>query len=36
MFGNFEGKLKNCYLQGPEEILAAFQDVRDNITFEEL
>jgi hypothetical protein len=36
MFGDFSGKLKDCHLQGPEEILMAFQELWDNITFEEL
>jgi hypothetical protein len=35
-FGDFKGKLKHCYLQGPEEILMAFQKSWDRITFEEL
>jgi hypothetical protein len=36
MFGYFKGKLKDRCLQGPEEILTAFQEVWDNITFEEI
>jgi hypothetical protein len=36
MFGDFKGKLKNCHLQGPEEILLVFKELQDNITFEEL
>jgi hypothetical protein len=38
MFGDFKGKLKDRYLQsqGPEENLMAFQELWDNITFEEL
>jgi hypothetical protein len=36
MFGDFKGKVKDGHLQGPEEILAAFQELQDNITFEEL
>jgi hypothetical protein len=35
-FGNLKEKLKNRDLQGPEEILTAFQKLSDNITFEEL
>jgi hypothetical protein len=36
MFRDFKVKLKDCDLQGPEEILMAFQELWDNITFEEL
>jgi hypothetical protein len=36
MFGDSKGKLKGRHLQGPEEILTAFQKLWDNITFEEL
>jgi hypothetical protein len=36
MFADFKGKQKSRYLQGLEEILTAFQDLWDNITFEEL
>jgi hypothetical protein len=36
MFRDFKGKLTDCDLQGPEEILTAFQESWDNITFEEL
>jgi hypothetical protein len=36
MFGDSKGKLKGRYLQGPEEILTAFQKLWDNLTFEEL
>jgi hypothetical protein len=35
MFGDFKGKLKGGHLQGPEEILTTFQELWDNITFEE-
>jgi hypothetical protein len=27
MFGNFKGNLKARYLQGPEEVLTAFQEL---------
>jgi hypothetical protein len=33
---DFKGKLKDCDLEGPEEALAASQELRDNITVEEL
>jgi len=33
--GDFKGKLKDRHLQGPEEILKAFHELWDNITFEE-
>jgi hypothetical protein len=36
MFGDFKGKQKDSHLQGSEEILTAFQELLDNITFEEL
>jgi hypothetical protein len=36
MFRDYKGKLKYSHLQGPEEILTAFQELWDNITFEEL
>jgi hypothetical protein len=36
MFGDFKEKLKHCHLQGPEEILTAFQELWNDITFEEL
>jgi hypothetical protein len=36
IFEAFEGKLKDRYLQGPKEILTAFQEFWDNITVEEL
>jgi hypothetical protein len=36
MFEDFKEKLKDCHLQGPEEILTALQKLWDNITFEEL
>jgi hypothetical protein len=36
MFADFKGKLKDCHLQGPEEILRAFPELWDNITCEEL
>jgi hypothetical protein len=36
MFRDFKGKLKDSHLQGPDEILRAFQELWDNITFEEL
>jgi hypothetical protein len=36
MFGDFKGKLKDRHVQGPEEILMAFQELWDNITFQEL
>jgi hypothetical protein len=36
MFGDFKVKLKDRHLQGPEEILAVFQELWYNITFEEL
>jgi hypothetical protein len=36
MFGNFKGKLRDCHLQVPEEILRSFQELWDNITFEKL
>jgi hypothetical protein len=35
IFGDLKRKLKNCHLQGPEEILTAFQELTDNIIFEE-
>jgi hypothetical protein len=35
-FGDFEGKQKGRHLQSPEEILTAFQEFWENITFEEL
>jgi histone-lysine N-methyltransferase SETMAR len=35
-FVDLKRKLRDCHLQGPEEILTAFQELRDNITFEEL
>jgi hypothetical protein len=34
--GDFKGKLKDGHLQGPQEILTRFQELWDNITFEEL
>jgi hypothetical protein len=36
MFGDFKGKLNDRYLQGPEETLPGFQELRENITFEGL
>jgi hypothetical protein len=36
MFGDFKGKLKERHLQSPEEIITAFQELWDSITFEEL
>jgi hypothetical protein len=36
MFRDFKGNLKDRHLQGPEEILRAFQEVRGNVTFEKL
>jgi hypothetical protein len=36
MLGDFKGKLKDCHLQGPKEILAIFHELWDNIIFEEL
>jgi hypothetical protein len=36
IFEDSKGKLKDRRLQGPEEILAAFQELWDNITFEGL
>jgi hypothetical protein len=36
MFGDLKGGLKDRHLQGLEEILMAFQELRDKITFEEL
>jgi hypothetical protein len=36
MFGDFKRKLNDRHLQDPEEILTAFQELRDNITFREL
>jgi hypothetical protein len=36
MFRDFKGKLKDCHLQGPEEILTEFQELCDNIAVEEL
>jgi hypothetical protein len=36
MLGDFKEKLKNRHLQGPEEILTAFQELWDDFTFEEL
>jgi hypothetical protein len=36
MFGDFKIQLKDCHLQGPEEILTPFQELWDSITFEEL
>jgi hypothetical protein len=35
-FGDFKGTLKDRHLQGPEEIVTAFWELTDNITFEEL
>jgi hypothetical protein len=34
--GDFKRKLNDCHLHGPEEILTTFQELWDNITFEEL
>jgi hypothetical protein len=34
--GDFKGNLNDRDLQGPEEILTAFQELWDKITFEEL
>jgi hypothetical protein len=36
MFGDFKHKLKDRHRQGPEEILRAFQESWDSMTFEEL
>jgi hypothetical protein len=36
VFGKFKGKLKDCHLQGPEEILIVFQELVHYITFEEI
>jgi hypothetical protein len=36
IFGDLKGKLKDRHLQDPEQILAAFQELWDDITFEEL
>jgi hypothetical protein len=36
MFGDFKGKPKDRHLQGPEDILTAFQELWDIITFKEL
>jgi hypothetical protein len=36
MFADFKGRQKGRHLQGPEESLTAFQELWDNITFEEL
>jgi hypothetical protein len=36
MFRDFKGKMKDAHLQGLEEKVMVFQDLRDNITFEEL
>jgi hypothetical protein len=36
MFLYFKGKQKDLHLQAPEEILTAFQELWDSITFEEL
>jgi hypothetical protein len=36
MFGDFKGRLKDRYLQGREEMLTVFQELSDNIAFEEL
>jgi hypothetical protein len=33
---DFKGKLNGRHMQGPEEILAIFQELWDNTTFEEL
>jgi hypothetical protein len=35
MFGDFKGKRKDSRLQGSNEILMAFQELWDNIPFEE-
>jgi hypothetical protein len=35
MYGDFKEKLKDCHLQGPEEILTAFQELWNDLTFEE-
>jgi hypothetical protein len=35
IFEDFKGKLQDGHLQDPEEILTIFQDLWDNITFEE-
>jgi hypothetical protein len=34
--GDFKGKLNDRHLQGPEEILPAFQEMRHNLVFEEV
>jgi hypothetical protein len=36
MFGAFKGKVKDCHLQDPEQIVRAFQELWDNRIFEEL
>jgi hypothetical protein len=36
MFGDFKAKLGDRHLQSPEENFAAFQELRENITVEEL
>jgi hypothetical protein len=36
MFGDFKRRLKECHLQGLEQILMAFQELWDDITLEEL
>jgi hypothetical protein len=36
MFGDFKRKQEDCDLQDPEELLTEFQELWDNITFEEL
>jgi hypothetical protein len=36
MFGDFKGQLKDGHQQGPEEIFRTFQELWDDIIFEEL
>jgi hypothetical protein len=36
MFSDFKKQLKDSHLRGPEEILTTFQELSDNLTFEEL
>jgi hypothetical protein len=35
IFGDLKGKLKDCHLQDPGKFLRAFQELLDNITFEQ-
>jgi hypothetical protein len=36
MVGDFKGKLKDCDLQGPKEILTVFEELWDKVTFQKL